>query len=111
MGGRGAKSAAGRAAGVGGNQPNLNTNTPKVSAKEEFLESGRQFNEAKQAAKKANAEMLEYVDIMGKTHRMWWNGATWTDIAPRTGSYQSENNKYKKHGTYKAEFKEPDSWK
>lgn len=83
--------------------------TKKISPLEGLRENEKQFREALQAAKNSNSAIFEFKNIMGKTTKRWWNGATWTDKKP-SDAVIGGTGKYKRKGTYKAEFKAPKSW-
>lgn len=80
-----------------------------ISPLEGFKENARQFNDAIQAAGKEKAAIVGFTDIMGRTVRRWFNGAVYSDRKPSEQNIGGTG-KYKRKGTYKAEFKPPKSW-
>lgn len=67
---------------------------------EAFRENTRQYNLARIAAKEAKASILEFTDITGAIHKLYWNGATYTDRA--SSLYEREHS-----GVFKAQFEMP----
>ena len=99
--------------GGGGSANKANNATGKngktISALEGLRENEKQFREALQTAKNSKAAIIEFENIMGRTDRRWWNGATWTDKKPSEATLGGTG-KYKRKGIYKAKFKAPKSW-
>lgn len=100
-----------RAGGSGGGSGNSTAQeTPKmIKPLEGLRENDKQFRAALQEAKEQKAAVLEFENIMGKTDKRWWNGATWTDRKPSDATLGGTG-KYKRTGTYKKKFKAPKSW-
>lgn len=97
---------------VGGGGGGIQANSAQakiISPLEGYRENIRQFNAALQAAKDSKAAILEFQDITGKTHRRWYNGATYTDRKPSEANIGGTG-KYKRTGIYKAKFTPPKSW-
>lgn len=76
------------------------------SALEAFKENARQLNEAKEAAKRADAAEFEFTDMTGKTFHFYWDGVKWGD---RPNSMEAMYGR-KRKGTFKAKFKAPKAW-
>lgn len=86
--------------GRGGYSGTTANSSSKTSPLEAFRDNARQLNEAKIAATKANASVLEFTDITGHTSKWYSEGTTWRDKPNSMESIYS-----KKSGTYKAEYK------
>lgn len=89
FGGRGAS------AGTGGGSGSSNESKP--SALEMMKEDSRQYVEALKEAQRQKAAIVEYTGVDGKTHRRYWNGATFVDRS--SALYDKERS-----GTYTATF-------
>lgn len=88
-----------------------NENNPKIiRAIDGLRENEKQYREAIQTAKDKKVAVIEYENIMGKTDKLWYNGATYSTKKPRDENLIGGTGKYKRTGTYKVKFKAPKEW-
>lgn len=94
-----------------GSTPTKNENSPKtIRAIDGWRENEKQYREAIQTAKDKKVAVIEYENIMGKTDKLWYNGATYSTRKPRDENLIGGTGKYKRTGTYRAKFKAPKEW-
>ena len=87
-----------RSGGSGGGGNSTAQETPKmIKPLEGLRENDKQFRAALQEAKEQKAAVLEFENIMGRTDKRWWNGATWTDRKPSDATLGGTG-KYKRTG-------------
>ena len=77
----------------------------QISSLTAFKENAKQLNEAKIEAKKRHAAEVHYTDMTGKTYKLYWNGAAYTDKKSKMAAQYSDMS-----GIYKAKFKIPEDW-
>ena len=76
-----------------------------VSPLTAMREDAKQFNDAKREAQANKAAEIQYTDINGKEHKLYWDGARYQDKKSAMAQRYSGMT-----GTYKKKFKKPKEW-